>query len=160
MCITKARCPLRGRQSGLSLVELVIAIVVLSIGVVALLIPIATATRGSGDPLVSKQMVAVAESMLEEIELQPFVGSFGGPYTPATRAQFDAVPDYDGFATNGIFTVDNTAIGGLGSYNILVSAKLTALCGVPAGQAYLIAVAVTGSNGSTVTLSACRTSYF
>src|SRR4030067_718327 len=45
----------RIRQSGFSLVELVIAIVIVGIGLAALLVPIITATRSSADPLIRKQ---------------------------------------------------------------------------------------------------------
>jgi MSHA pilin protein MshD len=142
------------------MVELIIAIVVLMVGLVALLFPFSTAVKSSGNPVVTKQMLAVAESMLEEIELQPFSGTFAGPYTQANRAQFDAVTDYNNFATTGIFTIDNVAIPTLTKYNITsVKVVPTALGAITAANSYLITVQVTGQNGTSVTLSSYRTNY-
>jgi MSHA pilin protein MshD len=166
MCITRpgSRLPLvtSRRQRGLSMIELIFAIVIVSVGLVALLIPIISAVKNSADPVITKQMVAVAEATMEEIELMPFTGTFGGPYTQANRPQFDAVPDYNNFSTAGIFTIDNPAapIAGLASYNLNVSVTGTALGALPPAQAYLISVTVTGPNGSTLTLSGFRTSYY
>ncbi|HTN67695.1 MAG TPA: type II secretion system protein [Burkholderiaceae bacterium] len=61
-----------GRQAGISLIELVIFIVVVSIGVVGILSVMNVTTKASADPLVRKQALAIAESLLEEIELQAF----------------------------------------------------------------------------------------
>ena len=92
MCTTDAGFRGRRKQSGLSLVELVVAIVVLAVGLAAMLIAITNATRSGGDPLANKQTIAIAEAMLEEIELKPFnTGTFAGPYNCGTRPQFDAV---------------------------------------------------------------------
>jgi MSHA pilin protein MshD len=167
MCITETGGPSRHRQSGLSLVELVVAIIIVSVGLVALLIPIVTATRHSGDPLVYKQMVALAEGLLEEIELKPFnTGSFGGPFTCANRPQFDRIlPDYNGFTTGGagMCGADGLPIGLLARYNATVAVIQPPPPPFPAlapGAAALIQVTITGPNGLTVTLSAIRTSYF
>ncbi|HVL75156.1 MAG TPA: prepilin-type N-terminal cleavage/methylation domain-containing protein [Noviherbaspirillum sp.] len=71
----------RRRQAGISLVELVIFIVVVSIGLVGLLAVMNVANRGSADPLVRKQALAIAESILEEVMLMPF--TFCDPDDPA-----------------------------------------------------------------------------
>lgn len=60
------------RQRGLTLVELVVFIVIVGIAMAALFASINTFGRGSGDPLVRKQVLAIAESLLEEVELMPF----------------------------------------------------------------------------------------
>jgi MSHA pilin protein MshD len=60
------------RQAGLSLIEVVIFIVVLGIGFAGMLILYNQMTRGSVDPLVRKQALAIASSLLEEIELRGF----------------------------------------------------------------------------------------
>lgn len=63
---------IKTRQAGLTLVELIMFIVVVSVGVVGILQVWNMATRHSADPLAYKQAVAIAEALLEEIELQPF----------------------------------------------------------------------------------------
>jgi MSHA pilin protein MshD len=165
MCITEAFAVARRAESGFSMVEMLMAMIIVSVGVVALLIPITSITRNSADPLVTKQMIAVAEGMLEEIELKPFAtpnGGFVGAPTCANRPQFDAVPDYNNFTTAGagICDINGVPIATLSSYNLAVTTVLTAEGAIPAGNAYLISVTVTGPNGTSVTLSGFRTSYF
>lgn len=59
-------------QRGLSLVELIVAIVVIGVAVVGVLGAISMASRASADPMIQKQALAIAEAVLEEVELQPF----------------------------------------------------------------------------------------
>ena len=66
----------RAAQAGISLVELVIFIVVVSIGVVGILSVMNVTTKSSADPRIRKQALAIAESLLEEIELQAFTFCF------------------------------------------------------------------------------------
>jgi MSHA pilin protein MshD len=81
MCISspeqrrRGRCP-RVRQAGISLIELVMFIVIVSVGVVGILSVMNVTTKSSADPLIRKQSLAIAESLLEEIELQPFTYCF------------------------------------------------------------------------------------
>ena len=110
--------PTINSQRGISLIELIMFIVIIGIGVAGILLVMNQVTGHSADTLVRKQALAIAESMLEEVELQDFTkpaGGFAGPFTPANRASFDCVTDYSGFSTNGIFSVTNTPISGLGS---------------------------------------------
>lgn len=59
-------------ERGVSLVELIIFIVVVSVAVVGVLAAINLGTRTSADPMVQKQALAAAEALLEEVQLQPF----------------------------------------------------------------------------------------
>ena len=154
----------RGRRAGFSLIELVVSIVIVSVGLAALLIPIITATRSSADPMVRKQTLAIAEALLEEIELKPFAnpaGGFAGAPTQANRPLFDDVNDYNGFTTVGIFTLDGVAIPGLATYNVTsVTVTPTALGAIAAANAVLITVTVTGPNNEAIALAGYRTNYF
>jgi MSHA pilin protein MshD len=60
------------RQAGMSLIEVVIFIIVLGIGFAGILALYNRLTSASVDPLVRKQALAIASSLLEEIELRPF----------------------------------------------------------------------------------------
>ena len=136
----------RARSRGLSLIELVVFIVVLSIGFAATLVLYNQAVTASVDPIVRKQVLAIATSLLEEIELRGFtycdpddanvytatsatVGA-GGCATIAevlmapdagetTRALFDNVNDYHGFQMlSGIQDIQGNAVPGLGAYSV------------------------------------------
>ena len=58
--------------SGFTLIELVIAIVILSIGATAFVTLIINTTRNSVDPAIRQQASAIAQSYLEEVMLNPF----------------------------------------------------------------------------------------
>jgi MSHA pilin protein MshD len=62
----------RRASTGMSLIEVVVFIVVLAIGIAATLVVYNRVTSASVDPMVRKQALAIASSLLEEIELQPF----------------------------------------------------------------------------------------
>ena len=59
-----------GRQRGFTLIELIIFIVVVGVGVAGILSVYTTSIKNSADPLVRKQALAIAESLLEEILLK------------------------------------------------------------------------------------------
>lgn len=62
----------RADQRGVSLVELVIFIVVVGVAVVGVLAAMRLSTAASADPMIQKQALAIAEALLEEVQLQPF----------------------------------------------------------------------------------------
>ena len=62
----------RHSQRGVSLIELVMFIMIVSVALAGILLVLNAAEKGSADPLVHKQALAIAEAMLEEIELMPF----------------------------------------------------------------------------------------
>jgi MSHA pilin protein MshD len=60
------------RQAGLTLVEMMIFVVVIGIGLAGVLLAINNTTARSADPMIRKQALAAAESLLEEVLQQPF----------------------------------------------------------------------------------------
>lgn len=98
------------RQKGVTLVELVISIVVLSIAMVALMYSFSASMTGSGDPLWRNKTLKLAQLYLDEILAKrydentplgglPFVGSpscsgLGPDSGETSRADFDDVDDY------------------------------------------------------------------
>lgn len=62
----------RRSHSGVSLLEVVIFIIVLGIGFAGLVILYNQTTRSSVDPVVRKQVLAIATSLMEEIQLRGF----------------------------------------------------------------------------------------
>jgi MSHA pilin protein MshD len=116
------------RERGLSLVELIVFIVIVGVAVAGVLGALNVSTRASADPMIQKQVLAIAEAILEEVQLQPF--TFCDPDDPAastalsvtdcatqetigveggetrygapvgTPPFFDNVSDYSGFDSN------------------------------------------------------------
>lgn len=139
---------------GFTLLELLLLIVVFAIGLTGMLVVFNTTVADSADPMVRKQAMAAAESMMDEILLQPFdAGGWSGVATQANRPQFDDVRDYAGFATNGIYKIDDAPFPslpttGLGNFDVAVQVADTTLSGV--NDALLVTVTVTGPNISYV----------
>jgi MSHA pilin protein MshD len=138
-------------------------IVIVSVALAGLLLVMNVTGKGSVDPLIHKQSLAIAESLLEEIELQDFSkpdGGFAGPYTPANRSKFDCIMDYNGFATTGVYQLDGTtAVPGLGSYNVAVAVTSAALGSIPAASAAQITVTVTEPSGQAIDAVGYRAKY-
>jgi MSHA pilin protein MshD len=174
------------RQRGMSLIEVVVFIVVLGIGIAGLAILYNRLTLSSVDPLVRKQAVAIASSLMEEIQLRPF--TFCDPDDPAvfTAASpagcappegigieggetrygptfFDNVSDYDGFGmVGGIQDISNTTISGLSGYSAqvqIVAAGGDFPAAIPAAEALRITVTVTGPANTQVVLQGYRLRY-
>jgi MSHA pilin protein MshD len=152
-----------GRQRGISLIELIMFILIISIAVAGILLVMNRVSGQSADTLMRKQALAIAESVLEEVELQDFgtpAGGFAGPFTLANRASFDTVTNYAGFNTNGIYSPSTgAAIANLAAYSLVVTVANSALGTIPAASSMLITVTVTDPIGNRVQLSGYRTNY-
>lgn len=93
------------RQVGMSLIEVVVFIIVLGIGFTGMLVLYNQITKGSVDPMVRKQALALASSLLEEIELHAF--TYCDPDDPkvytataATAAECTAAAYVEGIGPN------------------------------------------------------------
>ena len=109
----------------MTLVELVMYIMVVSVGVAGILSVMTYTARHSADPMIQQQALLVAEAYMQEILLKPFVEPGGTnvcPAPPALRANFNNICDYNGLndATGAIDQLGN-AIGSLEQYNVAVS---------------------------------------
>jgi len=154
-----------GSQRGVSLIELIIFIVIISVALTGILLVMNQVTAHSADPLVHKQALAAAESLLEEIELQDFsmpsgVTATSGTVDATNRATgYHIVSDYHNFSSTGILSVDGTPIAGLENYNASVTVVNTALGAIAAGSAVLITVTVTDPQNTPISISSFRTAY-
>ncbi|MEK6662863.1 MAG: pilus assembly protein MshD [Pseudomonadota bacterium] len=154
---------------GFSLIEVIVFILVVSVALAGVLSVMNLTTQRSADPLIRKQAIAVAESMLEEVSLHDFAVT-SAPVAPiqANRQSFDDIGDYNNFTTSGIYPIDSaTPITGLTGYSVSVSVSVAAadlgpaasLITAASGNASLITVTVTGPDNVSVVLAGYRTAY-
>lgn len=145
------------RQRGVTLVELLVSIVIVSIAASGVLGVLSMTTAGSADPMIRHQAAAIAESYLEEILLKPFTDP-DGVDGEAARVDYDDLDDYDGLADAGARDQFGNAITGLGDYNVIVAvAASAALPAVPAADTLRIDVVVTHGVEVSFSLSGYRT---
>jgi MSHA pilin protein MshD len=162
---------LHPRQSGVTLIELVISIVIISIGVAGILQVMNATTSRSADPMVREQAQLIAEAYMEEILLKKFWDPQDNRVCPlppeASRDLYDNVCDYSGLPDNIVRDQFGTTIPGLGSYNVAVAVttsgvNLNGLVNGPALDEFRVLrvdVTVTGPGDAAVTLSGYRTNY-
>ena len=118
------------RQRGMTLVELMIAIIVIGVGLAGVLAAFGAVSRNSADPLVTQQMLAIAEEMMEEIQLKPYASVSNSSPAGCARDTFNDLSDYHGYSTvvaQQICTIDGTAIASLAGYSVLVAVEASTL---------------------------------
>jgi MSHA pilin protein MshD len=173
------------RIRGISLIELVIFIAVVSAALAAVLSVFIQTTGTSADPMLRRQSLSIAESLLEEVSLMPFTFCDGddtnvttatstagcasgadaiGPESGENRfatPQFDNVNDYASYSMSGIVDITNAAVAGLSGYSASVAVTAAALNTMTAasGEVLRISVTVTDPRGGTLTLDGYRTRY-
>lgn len=143
-------------MAGVTLVELIIAIVIVAAVVGGLASVLAGVSRASADPVVQRQMLAIAESMMEEVMLKPYAQGSG----QGGRAQFDDIWDFNGYSAKPVTDIDGTPLPGLDRYAVSVSVDALGASGLAgigtAGDAARIRVTVRNGDDS-LTLTGWRT---
>ena len=133
-------------QSGVTLVELIISMVIISIALTGVLTVMNQTVRYSADPMIQHQAVAIAESYLEEILLQAYDNPSGG-YSGTDRSQFDDVDDYNGLSDTGVHDHLGNVVATLSNYNVTVSISSPAtLAGSVLAKKVMVTVAGVGSS--------------
>ena len=146
------------RSAGVTLVELIVALVIMGVALAGVVAVYASTTRASVDPVIVQQMQAIADNMMEEVLLKPYApGPAPGAGVGGARVNFDDVRDYDGYgqAIQGIRDVEGNAIPGLERYTVLVTVTPTALTNIANTDALQIVVMVS-VNGSAANTSLPR----
>ncbi|MEQ1879575.1 MAG: type II secretion system protein [Burkholderiales bacterium] len=178
-------CRTSALERGISLIELVMFIMIISIGIAGLLLVFSTTTRRSADPLIQKQMLSMAEALLEEVQSKPFtycdpddagaatagaavlgagncqttVEVLGPEAGEISRATFDNVSDYNGLSLAPVTDIAGNTIASLASYSASIALAAVGLGGVPAADALQITVTVTGPGSSSLSVQGFRTRY-
>lgn len=166
------------RQRGLTLIELILFIVIVGVGVAGITVTYNTVVRHSADPMVRKQAIAIAESLLLEIEQQAFTwcdpqdanvlsatsfagcaannqSGLAGP-TPGTETRGSNANPFDNVADYGNY---NTVINGYtASVAITQAGGVAPFAALPADAVLRIAVTVARGD-ETVTLVGYRSRY-
>lgn len=62
----------RSRHAGLTIIELIMFIVVVGVGLTGILAVLNVTAKSSADPMIRKNMLAIAEALLEEVRMMPF----------------------------------------------------------------------------------------
>jgi MSHA pilin protein MshD len=176
-------------ERGVTLVELIVFIVIVSTAVAGVLLTLNMANRSSADPMIQKQALAAAEALLEEVQLQPFtycdpedsqaataqsatVGATGcsaaagveamGPEaTPpyGPETRTSATTPFDNVNDYNGFYMNGNPIAGLEAYTATVVVANQALGAVAAADSLLITVTVIGPANTTVVLHGYRVRY-
>lgn len=168
-------------QTGATLVELIVSIVVISIGLAGILLVMDRNTRTSADPMIQHQTVAIAEAYLEEILLKDFCDPNNvapctpGPANPpgsancivcpaaeAGRASYDNVCDYNSLPAGPPSDQNNIPISGLSTYVVQTAVTTTDTLNTLTGancEVLRVQVTVTPPAGNAIVLSGYRTNY-
>ena len=142
------------RQSGTTLIELIIAITVIAMAVTAVLGLLSAISIRSADATISTQAASIASAYLDEALSKAYQDPDG--VAEAGRANFDDVRDYN-FVDNGARDAAGNPVPGLNQYTVQISAALAALGAIP--DAIQVDVRVTGPNGTVSLLTGFRTNY-
>ena len=156
-------CTTRPSQQGFTLIELVIFIVVVGVGMAGILSVVNTTVKSSADPMVRKQALAIAESLLEEIVQKEYGApafsctAVAFPATGWNRALFDCVDDYNGYTVTAVTDAAGNAVSGLANYSIAPAVAIST-SSVNGQTVKKIVVSVTGPQG-VITLTGYRGNY-
>ncbi|MFK5926749.1 MAG: type II secretion system protein [Desulfuromusa sp.] len=143
---------------GFTLIELIVAMVIISVALAGVMSVMNYTTLHSADPMLRQQSIAIAEAYMEEITLK----NYTDPDTDGegNRALFDDVDDYNGLTDSGAHDQSGNPISGLENYsiNINVSAQNYGPSGMVV-SGLKVDVSVTDPGGERLTLTGYRTSY-
>ncbi len=146
------------RQRGFTLIEMIMAIVIIGVGLAGVMAAFDQGVRNSADPVMRKQLMAVAEEMLEEVELKPFAHT-ATTVSGCVRNNFDDVFDYNDYATSGkVCDIDGATLSALNGVSVSVSVVHSAFNGIAAVDAAQITVTVSQGTDS-ISLQGWRTNY-
>lgn len=149
-----AESPIR---RGFTLLETIMAIAIISVGLAGVLSVFSGTTQHSADPVVRKQLLSLAEEMMEEIQLKPYLAVAPAGAGNCARSTFNDIWDYNGYHPVGtICDIDGATLTALNGYSLVVAVVASPIGGV----AEAAKVTVTASRGNeSVALVGWRTNY-
>lgn len=148
---------IKSNARGVTLVELIVAIVIIGVAASGVLMVFVRNTKSSADPLIWHQATAIAEAYLEEALTKNFAVGPGN-----TRPTFDDVLDYN-FTDVGAKDQTGAAIAGLEGYTVVIQAAYAALNDITQASNNAVRVQVTVTptilGSGAVVLSSYRTNW-
>ncbi len=177
------------KQNGVTLVELIIAIVIISIAAVALLKGLGQQTRANVDPMIQSQAQLLAKQYLSEVLSKSFFDPSADPRLKpnlsdtainnsvrdqtgragsSNRLNWNNIYEYQGY-DNSVSALDGSAIPALSRYRVAITINIEAglSLGTLSNSAAtcppiiaLITVTITDPRNQTTNLSGYRTSYY
>ena len=162
-------------QHGFSLIELIVAIMIIGAAVVGVMSMMSFLTARSADPMIQEQAMLIGEAYLEEILLKPFLDPSAGTANvcPAPeaggRSAYDNVCDYNGLTDAGARDLFNNPVSDLEAYTVTVTVTgdATVTLGPASSQidntgvlrVLKVDVQVQGPAATSVMLTGYRTNY-
>lgn len=129
---------------GFSLLELLLAIIVLGVGLAGVLLAFNQSVAASADPLVRKQMLSVAEEMMDEIRLRSFTAVASAAPAGCARSAFNDIDDYNGYNQASICDIEGNAIASLSSFGVAVAVVDVVLPNGVAAKRITVSVSLAG----------------
>lgn len=121
----------RRPQQGFTLIETLVAIVIIGIGLAGLLKALSVTTANSADPLVRKQLQALADQIMEEVLLKPYEAAANSAAAGCARNTYNDVSDYAAYETVGkVCDIDGVEVSALSGFSLKVTVAADTLGGV------------------------------
>lgn len=178
------------KQSGVTLVELIIAMVIISIAAVALLQTLGSQSVRNVDPMIQSQAQMLARQYLEEVSSKSFFDGSADPRLVAnlsrsdindsvedqsragspSRVGWDNIYEYHGYSQTGLRDVNGSAVAEFSNFSVAIQVDISDSVSIN-GNANsstancpahfaLISVTVTDARGYKTSLSGYRASYW
>lgn len=150
------------RQRGMTLLELVIAIVIVAAAAGTIVGLLYTMSRNSADVMTQSQGAAIANSYLKEILARPITDPDG--MADSGRQNADNIDDYLNLPDDRVRNHFGELVPGMDNYRVNVAIAQAGIDGpgtndVPANAARLVTVTVTDPLGAVLTFSGFRTQH-
>lgn len=134
-------------QSGFTLIEVILAMVIISMAAITLIGVMSAVSERSASALQQAQSASVASAYLRQIMARPFPPAAGN------------IDTFNGLSHNGARDQFGNAITGLSGYQVNVTVAAAALGSIPSTQSRLITVRVTSPAQTITVLQGYRTDH-